>query len=138
MQVLRRPPNVSFRRGSKAEQIFRERTGAPQTEALAAGLGPTPAHDLHFHGGKIIPALHFMNFFIGADAWVASDISNINENLAAAMSDIGLNNVMEQYFPGSITSTFDGSESLAGPAPVTFSQGDVEALVASLEAQGVR
>ena len=30
------------------------------------------------------------------------------------MSDVHLNNVMEQYFPGSISSTFDGSEKLNG------------------------
>jgi hypothetical protein len=132
----RRPLNVSFRRGSPAEKVFRERAGLPSDAAIATGVKPTPSHDLHFHGGKTIPNLHFMNFFLGADAWPASDISNINTSLAAAMADANLNNVMEQYFPGSITSTFDGSEKLAGPAPKTVSQGDVESIISSMATQG--
>src|SRR5664279_3804201 len=122
----RRPLNVSFRRGSPAEKVFRERAGLPSDAAIATGVKPTPSHDLHFHGGKTIPHLHFMNYFLGADAWPASDISNINTSLAAAMADAHLNNVMEQYFPGSITSTFDGSEKLAGQAAKTVYKGDVE------------
>lgn len=136
MNRQQRPLNVSFRRGSRAEEIFRQRVGRPVAEAIVPGEKPTPAHDLHFHGGKTIPNLHFMNYYVGADAWPASDITNIDNKLAAAMTDVNLNNVMEQYFPGSITTTFDGSEKLPGPAPATFSQGDVEALVASMASQG--
>jgi hypothetical protein len=45
------------------------------------------------------------------------------------MSDRNLNNVMCQYYPtGQITSTFRGSQILAGPPPQTVSQGDVENL----------
>lgn len=131
-----RPLNVSFRRGSSAEKTFRKRAGMPMAEAIAPGAAPTPAHDLQFHGGKTIADLRFFNYYVGADAWPASDITNIDQSLAAAMSDVDLNNVMEQYFPGSITSTFDGSEKLAGPAPATMSQGDVEALLTSLATQG--
>jgi hypothetical protein len=131
-----RPLNVSFRHGSRAAEIFRKRAALPGAEAIAPGEKPTPAHDLHFHGGKTIPNLHFMNLYVGADAWPASDMTNIDNKLAAAMSDVNLNNVMEQYFPGPITSTFDGSEKLAGAAPATVSQGDIEALVASLASQG--
>jgi hypothetical protein len=136
MNRQQRPLNVSFRRGSRAEKIFRQRVGRPVAEAIVPGEKPTPAHDLHFNGGKTIPNLHFMNYYVGADAWPASDITNIDNKLAAAMTDVNLNNVMEQYFPGSITTTFDGSEKLPGPAPATFSQGDVEALVASMASQG--
>jgi hypothetical protein len=132
----KRPLNVSFRRGSKAEQIFRDRAGLPGTEVIAPGLKPTPAHDLHFHGGKTIADLHFMNFYVGADVWPARDMANIDSALAAAMSDVDLNNMMEQYFPASISSSFDGSQKLNGPAPATVTQGDVEALVGSLAGQG--
>ena len=136
MQVRCRPLNVSFRRGSRAEQNLWLAHECTTDGSSCRGARPHSRAIFIFTAAKIITDLHFMNFFVGADAWAASDISNLNENLAAARSDTGLNNVMEQYFPGSITSTFDGSGSLAGPAPVTFSQGDVEALVASLEAQG--
>jgi hypothetical protein len=132
----KRPLNVSFRRGSPAEQIFRRRAGLSVDEVIAAGLKSTPSHDLHFHGGKTIADLHFMNFYVGSDVWPASDMANIDAALSAAMSDVGLNNVMEQYFPGSISSTFDGSQKLSGPAPATVSQGDIESLISSLAAKG--
>ncbi len=132
----KRPLNVSFRRGSSAERVFRRRAGLPVDEVIAPGLKATPSHDLHFHGGKTIANLHFMNFYVGSGAWPAPDITHIDAALSAAMSDAHLNNVMEQYFPGSISSTFDGSEKLSGPAPATVSQGDIESLIGSLAAKG--
>jgi hypothetical protein len=131
-----RPLNVSFRHGSRAAEIFRQRAGLPIAEAIAPGVKPTPSHDLHYHGGKTIPDLRFVNYYVGADVWSAKDMANIDEKLAAAMTDKNLNNVMEQYFPGSITSTFEGSQKLAGSAPNTVSQGDIEALIASMASQG--
>jgi hypothetical protein len=135
-ETRKRPLNVSFRRGSSAERVYRDRAGLPETEVIAPGLHPTPSHDLHFHGGWTIADLHFKNFYVGADAWPHADVTKIDHGLAAAMADSHLNNVMEQYFPGSITSTFDGSEKLSGPAPATVSQTDIEALVTSLANQG--
>jgi hypothetical protein len=105
--------------------------------ALAPGLHATKAHDLIFHGGHTIPALSFFNFFVGGqDAWSKSDIDNINNALGAAMSDQDLNNVMQQYFNGQITSTFLGPQVLAGPPPSVVSQGDVEDLVTQLAGAG--
>jgi len=137
-QTQKRPLNVSFRRGSKAERVYRDRAGLPGTgaEVIAPGLHPTPSHDLHFHGGKTIADLHFKNFYVGADAWPDTDIVTIDDALGAAMADAHLNNVMSQYFPGSISSTFDGSENISGPAPGTVSQTDIEAVVTSLANQG--
>ena len=57
------------------------------------------------------------------------DIANVDKALAAAMSDPDLNNVMVQYFPGPITTNFDGSQTLPGSAPQVISQGDVEQMV---------
>jgi hypothetical protein len=131
-----RPLNVSFRKGSPAEEIYRSCAGLPIAEVIAPGVEPTPSHDLLFHGGRTIQDLHFRNFYIGAGAWSKSDMQNIDQSLAAAMSDTNLNNVMEQYFSGSITSTFEGSTALSGSAPKVFSQDDVEALVRNLEGQG--
>jgi len=125
----RRPLNVYVRRGSKAEKAFRKRAKSAVPGAIAPGLPPTPDHDLKYQGGKTIQNLRFMNFYVGGDAWDAGDIANIDKALAAAMSDQDLNNVMVQYFPGAISTTFDGSQTLPGSAPQVFSQGDVEQLV---------
>jgi hypothetical protein len=120
--------------GTKAERWFRQRVLMPEPTALAPGLAPTPEHDLAFQGGKIIADLVFTNFYVGGSAaWNASDISSIDQALAAAMSDQRLNNVMSQYYPsGQITSKFTGSKTLAGPPPKNVSQGDVENLLVSL------
>ena len=135
---LVKPLRVVVGHGTKAEKGFYARMSMPTPEALAPGLPPTPAHDLIFHGGHTIADLVFTNFYIGgASAWKASDIQNIDKALAAAMSDVDLNNVMSQYYPGGkITSTFKPSQTLAGPPPKVFSQGDVENLVQQLFTNG--
>ena len=130
----RRPMNVFVGRGSSAERLFRARA-RPVPEAIVPGIQPTPAHDLKNHGGKIIQNLRFMNLYVGADAWNAGDMANIDKALAAAMSDRNLNNVMVQYFSGPISSTFDGAQNLPGSAPAIVSQGDVEQLVSTLYGQ---
>ena len=130
--TLRRPMNVYVRRGSKAERAIRTRSGSLVPEAIAPGVPPSPDHDLKYQGGKTIQNLRFMNFYLGGDAWNQSDKLNIDKALAEAMSDQNLNNVMSQYFQNPITSNFDGSQSLSGPAPQVVSQGDVEQLVVTL------
>ncbi len=132
------PMRVFVGHATKAETGFRSRASMPKSVALAAGLPPTPEHDLTFHGGKTIPNLVFTNFYVGgSQAWRPSDIQSIDQALAAAMSDKDLNNVMSQYYPsGKITSTFRGSQVLAGPPPRVVSQGDVENLVRTLFAAG--
>ena len=132
----RRPMNVYVRRGSSAEKAFRKRARSVVPEAIVAGMAPTPEHDLKFHGGKTIQDLRFMNFYVGGDAWNQDDIANIDKALTAAMSDTDLNNVMVQYYPGPITTTFDGSQTLPGTGPQIISQGDVEQLVTTLHNDG--
>jgi hypothetical protein len=129
-----RPLRVFVGHGTKAEKGFHARMSMPSPEAIAPGIKPTPAHDLKFHGGHTIADLVFTNFYVGgAGAWKASDIQNIDRALAGAMSDVDLNNVMSQYYPtGKVTSTFQPSQTLAGPPPPVFSQGDVEKLVQQL------
>jgi hypothetical protein len=114
--------NVYARRGSKAEKAFRKRSGSPIPKAIVPGIAPSPNHDLKYQGGKTIQHLRFMNFYVGGDTWNSGDIANVDKALAAAMSDRNLNNVMVQYFPGPITTNFDGSQALLGP-------GDVEQMV---------
>jgi hypothetical protein len=132
----RRPMNVYVQRGSSAEKAFRKRAGSPSPKAIAPGIAPTPEHDLKYQGGKTIPDLRFMNFYVGGDAWDKGDIANIDKSLSVAMSDQNLNNVMVQYFPGPITTTFDGSQPLPGSPPALMSQGDVEQLVAAFYSGG--
>ena len=132
------PLRVFVAPGSRAEKRSRQRIMMPEPTALAPGLPPTPEHDLAFQGGKTITDLVFSNFYVGGSAaWDASDISSIDQALAAAMSDDRLNNVISQYYPsGQITSTFTGPQTLAGPPPQTVSQGDVENLVTTLYQSG--
>jgi hypothetical protein len=131
-----RPLRVFVGHGTKAEEGFQARMSMP--EVLAPGLPATPAHDLVYHGGHTIADLVFTNFYVGGTtAWKAGDIQNIDKALAAAMSDVDLNNVMVQYYPGGkITSTAQPSQVLAGPPPPVVSQGDVENLVKQLFAAG--
>src|SRR6266436_2465239 len=133
-----RPMNIHVAQGSSAEKAFRAMAGLPgkpvEPEAIAPGIKPTPAHDLHFHGGKTIPNLTFKNFYVGgAQSWKPSDTHSIDQALAAAMSDQALNNVMAQYFPGhQITSATLASEILPGGPPAVLSQADVEKIVSDL------
>jgi len=131
-----RPLRVFVGHGTKAEKGFHARMSMP--EVLAPGVPATPARDLVYHGGHTIPDLVFTNFYVGGSAaWKASDIQNIDKALAAAMSDVDLNNVMVQYYSGGkITSKSQPSQVLAGPKPQTVSQGDVENLVKRLFAAG--
>jgi len=140
---MRRPLNIVTAKGSGAERFFRERGGLPgveeiEPEAIAPGARRSPRHDLRFHGGKIIPDLTYTNFYVGgSSSWLQSDIQNIDQALSAGMSDPHLNNVMVQYFHGQpITTTFKPSQILSGSKPSAFSQGDVEALIRQLHAQG--
>lgn len=143
-----RPLNVFVRPGSKAETVWRRRAGkgkvSPkrkliEAEEIAPGFPPRPELNLIDNGGPIIPNLVYTNFFVGGnDAWDPQDIQQIDANLAAAMSDQGLNNVLIQYFRGApnIISTFNPSTILPGAAPASMSQADVEALVTSLQNAG--
>lgn len=137
-----RPMNVQVAQGSLAESAFRALASLPgqiaQPEAIVPGIGPTPAHDLKFHGGKTIVNLTFKNFYIGgAASWQPNEVQSIDQALAAAMSDQDLNNVMVQYFGGQlITATALPSEILPGAPPAVVSQGDVENIVRDLYTQG--
>lgn len=135
--------NVCVAPGSHAERTCRARVQAAREaarpEEIAPGLPQSQDHDLVYRGGHLIPDLTFTNFYVGGpESWDAGDIQSIDGALAAAMSDKDLNNVIVQYFQDrvAITSTFRPSSILPGPAPQSVSQGDVEALVRSLHAQG--
>jgi hypothetical protein len=132
------PLRVVIKKGSKAARKLMETAGISE-DALASGIKASPKHDLKFHGGKTIQDLSFANLYVaGETAWDPKDIQNIDNALGAAMSDKNLNNVMMQYFEKKpITSKLIRSEKLSGDAPAVVSQGDAEALVLSLNGQGV-
>jgi hypothetical protein len=139
-----RPMNVQVKKGSPAETFYRSKAGLPGGKAMlpaeiAPGIGASPAHDLVFRGGKTVPHMTYTNLFVGGQqSWNPTDITRIDQALAAAMTDQHLNNVLAQYFPGQeIGCTFRSSQVLPGPAPAVVSQGDVENLVRNLHAQGL-
>jgi hypothetical protein len=133
--------NVCVKGTSKAEALVHRDTGLHITRisdtARVAGLPPTPEHDLVFRGGKSLPHLSYVNFYVGGSAWNSQDVMKIDKALAAAMSDPGLNNVLAQYFPGQqITSSFAKTRRLSGDAPATISRGDIDHLVQDADASG--
>ena len=142
-----RPMNVFVRPGSKAELACRRyaakekvpaKQAPPHSEQIASGFTPKKALNLHDHGGKIITDLIFTNFFIGGSAWDPQDIQQISQNLAKAMSDQHLNNVLIQYFRGAanITTTFRPSPAMPDEQLTTVSQQDVENRVKQMQTQG--
>lgn len=137
-KIRLRPMNVHVRRGSRAEHKYRTVAGIQDLvpEVLAPGVKPTPAHDLIYHGGRTIPNLGYVSFYVGGDAWKASDIASIDSALAGAMTEPTLNNVMAQYFLAVPQTHPQPSRKLPGPAPARASQGDVESWVSDLMNRG--
>ncbi len=121
---------------TEAEKRYYPAAVAPRATITAervAAFPATPQADLKFRGGKLIPNLTFTNFYVGGSgAWQQSDITSIDHALAAAMSDRRLNNVMQQYFPTSITCTFRPSTILDGSPPSTVNQSDAEQMITNL------
>jgi hypothetical protein len=141
-----RPMNVFVRPGSKAElacrrysarQKVQPKEPPPRAEVIAPGFPPRKALNLVDHNGKIIRDLVYTNFFVGGNAWDPQDVQRIDQNLAKAMADQHLNNVLIQYFRGaaSITTTFHPSSSLS-VKPDTISQPGVENLLKDLHIKG--
>jgi hypothetical protein len=137
------PMKVQIKPNSKAETYYHTARGLPgapmpMPAALAGGIDPSPLNDLIYHGGKVVPNLHYKNFFVGGTtSWVESDIVSIDTALAAAMRDTNLNNVMKQYFPGvKISCDFHGSEILPVAKPKSLDEKGVQALIKKLFTDG--
>ena len=107
------------------------RPGSPSADALASGLGSTPAHNLRFRGGRTVPKLTYVNLYVGGKAaWAPADIQNIDRALGAAMTDPRLDTVINQYFPsGPVTTAVVPSQVLAGPKPDTVTRATMDTLV---------
>lgn len=126
--------HVNISPSSRAENLYLKSPKRAQSDIITAGIQPQPNYDLTYQGGKTIPNLTFTNFYVGGDqAWQSSDRTHIDTALAAAMSDQGLNNVVQQYFANqTISSAFRPSTILAGPAPKTVSQSNAETMISSM------
>jgi hypothetical protein len=128
--------NVAVVPGTKADSHY---TALHDTaaEALAPGFAPT-TRDLEFNGGRTIADLTYTNFFLGGEsAWNRSDVDKIDGALDAAMSHVGLNNMLAQYYDGRPpTTTFHPSRILEGSLPPRMFKDQVEELVLRLFGDG--
>ena len=127
--VSEQPLNVVLRPHSPAEAAYR-------STVLAPGFEPQPGLDLRHLGGRTIARLTFMNVYLGS--WDTAERNQLDHALAAAMADPHLNNVLAQYFKGTtVTSTFAGSRTHAGPVAARVYKDTVEAIVTGLDQGGV-
>ncbi len=136
-----RPLNVSLLAGSKAHHAYYDRAASSASELtadqFAAGFPPRPSLNLHLFGGKTIADLVFVNHYLGGPAaWDPADIASIDAALAKAMSDSGLQSVMQQYYDPIISSRMLASAVLPDPAPATVYKDQVEALAARIYGGG--
>ena len=128
-----RPANGVYHPGKKAGAIHRKRL-----EAAVRRAAHGSSLNLRFFGGRTFPAMTFVNLYAGgASAWAASDRSSVDQALGAAMSDVGLNNMLAQYFGGTApTTTMLPSVVLSGPCPATVGKDTVEGWVSAMHAAG--
>jgi hypothetical protein len=129
--------NVAYSPGTGAGELYK----AVQAQAaeLASGVEAEAGLDLTFHGGKTIADLTYTNIYLGGRSeWSQSDVDNIDGALAAAMSDVGLNNMLAQYFDGRPpTTTFRPSQFRAGLLQGVIFKDQVEELVLSAFGEGL-
>jgi len=127
-RVAERPLDVVLRPDSPAEAAYR-------SAVLAPGFQAVPGLELRYLGGKTIPALAFMNVYLGG--WAAAERTKLDRALASAMADPHLNNVLAQYFPGGkVRSTFAGSRSHPGLVGPRVYRDTIEAIVSELDRDG--
>jgi hypothetical protein len=116
--------------GKRAGAIHRKRLEDSVQKAAGSAL------NLRYFGGRTFPAMTFVNLYAGgAGAWDASDMSSVDHALGAAMSDVGLNNMLAQYFGGTApTTAMLPSVVLPGGCPATVGKDTVEGWVTAMHA----
>lgn len=103
--------------------------------AIAHGFAPEPQLDLQKFPGRTVEQLTFTDVYLGgAQAWSTQDMQAIDASLAASMSDVNLNNVIEQYYAsGTPTTMFKPSRVLPGPLADTVYRDTIEGFAAALD-----
>ena len=139
--TARRLLNISVRPGTPAHQAYYSRgqlsTRALSPDELAAGFPPHPELNLTFRGGRTIGDLVFMNRYVGgADSWNPGDISGIDNALARALTDNGLQTVIQQYYQAPVSSRMLASGVIPGPAPARVYKDHAEAMATQLYEDG--
>jgi hypothetical protein len=127
--------NVQARRGSAVAHAYGSALGPNVGAPLQ---GPPTANDLRYRGGKTIANLVYRTFYVGGDtSWNANDVRSIDTTLAVAMTDPGLNGIVQQYFDDPVSASFAGSEILHGPRPRLVTQSSIEREIRRLHHQGM-
>jgi len=126
------PANGVYHPGKGAGAIHRKRLDNAVQKAAGSPL------NLRYFGGRTWPAMTFVNLYAGgASAWAARDMSSVDQALGAAMSDVGLNNMLAQYFGGTApTTTMLPSVVLPGGCPATVGKDTVEGWAAAMHTAG--
>jgi hypothetical protein len=140
---VQRTLNLVARPRSPAASAYRRWLGlpaetGPSADVIAPGVAPRRRFDLVDHGGKTIPKLAYVSFFLGGSTqWTSSDVDSIDSTLAGAMSDGPLNEIMGQYFGGKppLTSPQPSTVLAVQPPPRTDKTA-VEGIVAQLQSDG--
>jgi hypothetical protein len=111
---------------------------ARYSAARVAAFPAQPDLNLQRYPGRIIESLTFTNVYLGgAAAWSRDDVAHIDGALAAAMSDLQLNNVLAQYYSDVVpTTAFAPSRILEGPLPDRVYRDTIEHLVAATDLSG--
>src|SRR3954471_18952616 len=109
--------------------------GRAYADARVAEFPAQPSLNMQHFGGRTLEHLTVTNVYIGA--WDATDRENLDHALAAAMQDVGLNNVLAQYFGGRRPTTeFRPARVIDGPLPPRAAKSFVEARVPWLGTPG--
>lgn len=128
--LLVRPMNVQVSKESEAELYYKK---AAEAAALAAGIAPSPSHDLIRHPGKIVPDSQYVNYFVkSTNEWDADERKKVDAALKAAMVDKKLEGIMKQYFPSNKTSCTALTMRDVDLKKDRVGQGDIQKLVKEL------
>jgi hypothetical protein len=100
------PMRIQVAPGSEAEYrhyrtAARRSDDSIKREALAPGVSASPADDLVFRGGKVLPQMGFQNIYLGRSGdFAPGDVEAIDDAITRLMRDDQLKSVIQQYFPG--------------------------------------
>lgn len=110
----------------------------PGSGSQADGAAPAVDQDLHYRGGKTLQHISYVNLYVGGEAagWKLNEVENIENSIAAALNDQGLNNVIMQYFNNQpISATPYPCHPLIGYKPSTVTRADLQSYLEYLADQ---